>query len=720
MAGFGEGFRCASWPRRPIWSVFTLLTSHVGVIKLVGLCYLPQGQGQRGPQLQRGLAIRVRNARGNVWLKRELTLLRYIKLKGRIMKGSIMKRNLLSTSKSKAPSISEESPNTAEREPHRASLPSRRKFIRAMGSVGAAAAGAAALPLEPLFGGKNAAAEASVASYKSNSRANASCQYRMSAAQAEKSNVAQAPDNGDAGRFSDFSGTWSKCLRHDALGIPNSAASLSLVNALGTGKFSDFERILVGNPGGTHPTAGLNGPQTSLAYDLEGRDSHATVIPPAPSVTSAESAAEAVEHYWAALMRDVNFTDYPASSLAAQACADLNNLSFIRSNQNNEFPYPVTPQNLFRGQIVPGDSSVQGPYLSQFLLQPTFFGALPFPAQYQRFLSVSEGGADFMTDPTEYLHVQNGGVPNFDLAYDPTYRFLRMGRDLAAYTHVDVLYQAYFTAFFVLAGIGAPLNAGNPYHGSPTEHGFGTLDGVDAAATLAAMATRALKAAWFHKWVVNLRPRPEEYGALVQANLTAQHPMPQAAAALHPDVLNSAVLPIILATYGSYLLPQAFPEGSPTHPCYPTGHGTVGGACITALKFFFDGNQPLRPLLQAAGTDVSVPSADGLSLIPYTGADRDQLTINGELDKLGWNISIGHGIHAGIHFRSSSYYSLLLGEQTALSVLQDRAAGYNEPFTINLTKFDGSTATISNQNRSLVPAFDGPALPFFAVAPNGS
>ena len=37
--------------------------------------------------------------------------------------------------------------------------------------------------------------------------------------------------------------------------------------------------------------------------------------------------------------------------------------------------------------------------------------------------------------------------------------------------------------------------------------------------TLAEMATRALKAAWFHKWIVNLRLRPEEYGALVQVRL---------------------------------------------------------------------------------------------------------------------------------------------------------------------------------------------------------
>jgi hypothetical protein len=173
--------------------------------------------------------------------------------------------------------------------------------------------------------------------------------------------------------------------------------------------------------------------------------------------------------------------------------------------------------------------------------------------------------------------------------------------------------------------------------------------------------------------------------------------MPQVAQALHHDLLNSAVLPIILGQYGTYLLPQAFPEGGPAHPCYPTGHGAVGGACITAIKFFFDCNQPIRPLLLAAGSDVMVPSSDGLSLVPYTGSDRDNLTINGELSKLAWNVSIGHGIHAGIHFRSSSYYSIVLGEQVAISVLNDRANSYAEPFTIHITKFDGTRATFSNQ-----------------------
>jgi hypothetical protein len=193
-----------------------------------------------------------------------------------------------------------------------------------------------------------------------------------------------------------------------------------------------------------------------------------------------------------------------------------------------------------------------------------------------------------------------------------------------------------------------------------------------------------------------LRLRPEEYGALVQAKLIKSTPVPQAAAALHSDVLNSAVLPMIHSTYGSYLLPQAFPEGSPTHPCYPTGHGTVGGACITAIKVFFDCSQKIRPLLTAAGRDVVVPSSDGLSLNTYAGADRDSLDINGELNKLAYNISFGHGIHAGIHFRSSTFWAILLGEQISLSVLRDRAKSYNEPFKITITKFDGKTATITN------------------------
>ncbi|SRR5579859_136306 len=567
---------------------------------------------------------------------------------------------------------------------------SRRNFVK---GAATAAAVAAAVPLQPLLGGKETLAEASVIDFNSSDRATASFNFRTRTAKAEHINIGVPPDNGDAARFTDHSATWSKALVHDDLQIVNEASYNSFTKALTSGNFQDFQNIIVGNPGSTNFTGTLNGPMASFAFDLEGLDSHATSVPPNPSVTSAQTAAEEVEHYWAALIRDVPFIEYEHNPIVAQAVADMNNLSFVRTGNRQGPPFPVTPQNLFRGQTIQGDGNVQGPFVSQFLVQPTFFGAQPLSQQYQNFLP----GQDFMTRVEEYERIQNGQEPRGTLAFDPTFRFIRSGRSLSAYTHVDALHQAYFTAALVLLGIGTPLNPGNPYNGSPSQHGFGTLGGPDALGTVGEMATRALKAVWFHKWVVNLRQRPEEYGALVHARLTNAHPFPQAAGALHPDVLNSAVLPIIHRKFGSFLLPQAFPEGAPAHPCYPTGHGTVGGACITSLKFFFDGNQKIRPLLLAAGGDVMQPNSDGTALVPYTGADRDSLTVNGELLKLAWNITTGHGIHSGIHFRTSSYWSIILGEQVGVSVLKDRAKSYAEPFTIDITKVDGTTATISNQ-----------------------
>jgi len=571
--------------------------------------------------------------------------------------------------------------------------PNRRQFLGGVSGVAAAAASLGAIGLEPFVGGKESVAEASVVSYPVDRRADASLHYRVETAKTEDIKVPEQPDNGDTKRFTDFSGNFSKTLVHDALGVPNLASYQSLILALTTGEFSDFQNIIVGTPTGG-PNSKLISPPSALAFDLEGLDSHATVVPPAPRVASAHTAAEQVEHYWGAVLRDVPFDDYPSNALVANAVADMNNLSFLKSPKNIEYPYPLTPENLFRGQIFCGDGNVMGPYVSQFMVQPTFMGVQSLSQQYKTFLSGTSN--DFMTNPSVYQLIQDGGASG-SLTFDPIFRYVRNGRDLAAYTHVDAFYQAYFTAYLILGTISAPTNPGNPYVGSKTQKSGVTFGTSDAPGTIAEVANRAIKASTFHKWIVNLRLRPEEYGALVQARLTGTTPLPQAAAALHSDVLNSAVLPMINSTYGSYLLPQAFPEGCPTFPCYPTGHGAVAGACITAIKFFYDCTQKIRPLLTAIDRDVVVPSDNGLTLNPYTGADADSLDINGELSKLAFNISLGHGIHAGIHFRSSSFWSILLGEQVALSILRDRAKSYAEPFTITITKFDGTLAKISNE-----------------------
>lgn len=576
---------------------------------------------------------------------------------------------------------------------------SRRKFIK---SATTAAAVATTVTLEPLFGGKASQAEASVISYDETSRASSSKSYRVTTAKNEDVNPGVFADNGDKTLVTDFSALYSKALPHDGLGVPNGSAYQSFENALQAGTFAALQNITVGTPGGG-PNSLENGPAGAFALDLEGRDSHAVPIPFAPSVASNQTADEQVEHYWAALLRDVPFDQYGSNSIAAQAVSDMNNLSFLKSSSNNQFPFPVTAGNLFRGRFQTGDGNVMGPYVSQFLVQPTMLGASAISGQIQTF----QPNQAFMTTQAAFLNIANGGPNQGSLSFDATPRYIRNGRDLAAYTHVDTLYQAYLVAFLVLAQIGAPLNPGNPYGGSQTQKAFGTLGGPDAAGTLAEMATRALKGAWFHKWIVNLRLRPEEYGALVQANLTKTSPVPQASQKLHGDVFSSAVLPLINQQFGSFLLPQAFPEGSPTHPCYPTGHGSVAGACITAIKFFFDGTQFIQPLLTNGNSktlpsgqarNVFVPSDDGLSLNNYTGSDAGNLTINGELNKLAWNVSVGHGIHAGIHFRSSTYESILMGEEVALAILRDRALSYSEPFAVTITKFDGTTTLITNES----------------------
>jgi hypothetical protein len=482
-------------------------------------------------------------------------------------------------------------------------------------------------------------------------------------------------DNEDEALYPDKSGTYTKGVLQSGIGQVDLAAYQTFKKALESGDPADFEAITLGGP------RTLNGPQGGLAFDLEGLDSSQFSVPPAPPLDSEDYATELVELYWASLLRDVAFTDYPGNSIAALAANELSTLPTYRGPRdgNNN----VTPSLLFRGGYqnwFTGETI--GPYLSQLILKQASLGAHLFDQTYMTFSK----SIDFMKDPTTFQQVQNGQPTGQSLTPDqPLY--LHNGRGLAAFTHADVLYQAYFTAYLVLDAIKAPLNPGNPYNGSKTQNGFNTFGDPDIAATLAAVASEALKAVWYQKWYVHLRHRPESAGALVYLIRSGQG---GADGRPSDTVVHSNAVDQCYSTFQSYFLSQAFPEGSPTHPAYPTGHGTVAGACITVLKFFFDG---------AATIDSPcVPANDGMSLQPYTGSDAANLTINGELHKLAHNISFGHGIHAGIHWRSDTDTSIQLGEAVALAVLRDRAQTYNEKFSVQLQKVDGTLATITNES----------------------
>ena len=129
------------------------------------------------------------------------------------------------------------------------------------------------------------------------------------------------------------------------------------------------------------------------------------------------------------------------------------------------------------------------------------------------------------------------------------------------------------------------------------------------------------------------------------------------------------------------------PRGISAHPAYPTGHGTVAGACITVLKFFFDGDAPFTYSVSPSSRR---PVALALHWPP------GPLTVNGELHKLAHNISFGHGIHAGIHWRSDTDYSILLGEAVAIDCLLDQIWTYQEDIDIPITKIDGTTQHFKN------------------------
>ena len=549
---------------------------------------------------------------------------------------------------------------------------SRRAFLNQVGAAATLAAGALAAPSVA-----SAATFSTTNTSSTNSTQNRvykAYQLRVNlAGHDQKLGYAINVNNGDDALYADKAGTYTKGLAHDAFGRVTPASYASFKTALASGTFSDFENIIVGG------TRTQNGPQGGLAYDLEAPDNTQfgqPQVPPAPTTASDVNGTELLEHYWGALLRDVAFTDYGTSPLAAAAAAELSSQpSYVGPRDSSGH---VTTGLLFRGGF-PGETL--GPYLSQFFVQPTSFGAQPLSQQLITFAP----NIDFGTGFNEWLEIQNGVPTGQHVTVDPQLRFARNGRDLSAYTRVDVLYQAYFVAFLVLAGMGAPLNPGNPYIGSKTENGFGTFGGPDFAGSFGEVATKALNAVWWQKWFVHLRPRPEAHGGLVHLIKTGQGNNTDAT--FSNTILTSNGLQQSFNKYGTWLLPLAFPEGSPTHPSYPTGHGTVGGACVTLLKFIFDGSHVI--------SNPVVPTSDGLSLDPYTGGDV--LTVNGELNKLGHNVSFGHGIHAGIHWRSDTDTSLLLGEAVALRFLHDRAKTYNEPFTITITKFDGTTATISNE-----------------------
>jgi hypothetical protein len=531
-------------------------------------------------------------------------------------------------------------------------------------------------------------------------------------------------NNNDEVNYGSFIGNYSKSLKHDSLGDPDPKSYGTLLRALQSKDPADFEEIELSTAATSTPLKLIN-PQTGLTFDIEGPDPQERTIPPAPRFDSEQAAHEMGELYWMAVARDVPFLNWPTDASTTNSI-----IQRAITSMNNEFPayggsVPVTAQNLFRG-IYPGEQT--GPYVSQFLLKGNIDqrkpdtqgldaneGFVSYGAQgIDQRISPAKTGKDHLTTFTPWLDVQNGldrrGLDEFETPR----RFIRSLRDGTTYVHFDQVINAFYNAAWILmseptgnqltfqSGITGrpqidlefPKDQGNPYDppgtamDSKTQSPFATFGPIHLLQVLSEVMGRALRAVWWQKWGVHRRLRPEEFGGRVHNHITGARTYP-----IHSSLLTSLQTGGLSPYFGgatelfsTYLLPQAYPEGAPAHPAYGAGHATGSGACITILKAFVDETKSIENPLQA--------SADGSTLVAYTGSDASSMTVGSELNKLAGNIATFRNA-AGVHWRSDYTESLPFGEAVAIGLLQEMSLGFNEDDAFfELTKFDGQKIRI--------------------------
>jgi hypothetical protein len=456
--------------------------------------------------------------------------------------------------------------------------------------------------------------------------------------------------NGDEVRYPNHIAQFHKTLPHDADGIVEPGAYQALVSACAAGDYALLESV-------PQASGKLANPLGAVAFGVEGWDSHHLAVPAASSIDSPMHASDMAECYWLALARDVPFEDYPQDPLVERAIVDLRTMPGYGW---------VTPQTVFRGRLA-GDAV--GPYVSQFLTLDVPHGAMRMTQKMR--VPVPEN--QWMTNYAAWLAVQNGGLAG-TIAWDPTPRWIANGAALAEWVHSDFSFQAFLNAALILLSFGpGALDPANPYGGSMRQGAFVTF-GAPMILDLVARAARdALMACWFQKWQVHRKVRPEAYSGLVENTLNRgvwQHE--------NPVLLASEAPGAVYSRFGTCLLPMAYPEGAPTHPSYPAGHGAIAGACTTVLKGLFDESFVLPA--------PKVADRNGIDLLEWTGT---ALSTGGELNKLASNCTLARDI-AGVHYRQDGEQALRLGEQVGIALLREFRSLSPEPFDgFSLTSFDG-------------------------------
>jgi hypothetical protein len=544
---------------------------------------------------------------------------------------------------------------------------SRREFLKGSTKVAAALATVGAGQGTTLAAQERASAEDSDPLRQRQQKA---CELRQDAAKAyQKEAPPRHADNGDEERYEDRRASFCKTLPQNRFAEVDPDAYKAWLKILARGDAKKFEEV----PRARGATVKLNNPQATYAFDLVGVDPAATRLPPPPEFASAKMATDMAEVYWQALAVDVPFREYESDRLVAAAVADLNHFSQL---VGSTAPRKVTAETLFRGET---EGALTGPYISQFLWLDVPYGIKTIDQIYE----FPSRGQSMLTDYDDWLACQQGMAHKNQLKFDATPRYICSNRELAEYVHRDFSAQAYLNAALIMMQFGEDAwSSMNPYRGSRSQFGDITFGSKNVLTLVVQAAMLGQKGAYYHKWQVHRRLRPEAFAGRIETHLSGKRKYD-----IHADILESDAVGRLKTANGTRLLPSAFPEGCPTHPSYPAAHACTAGACATVLKAFFNEAFAIPKPVEA--------KADGSALEAWRGKP---LTLRKEIDKLACNISLGRDA-AGVHYRSDSIQGLFVGEQQAIGLLCDYSRTYRERFDcFVLTKFDGKEVKIAGGN----------------------
>jgi membrane-associated phospholipid phosphatase len=439
-------------------------------------------------------------------------------------------------------------------------------------------------------------------------------------------------------------------------------------------------------------------------YELYGMHRDSFSIPPAPTITSNEGAAELLEVYAMALLRDFDLTLLDSSSSeydtftneqkqTVQKYVDaLNDVKqYIQYSPKNNAN--ITIGTLFRG-LSPGD--LRGPYLSQFLFYPAYLGN--FYAE-QKFVLYDNSRNKIDINKNyglDYNYVKDllNGISKPLVAKTQKLRFLQTIRDAAIYINRDEIWQPFFITAAILLDNGIKPGFFTSARKAPSSR-FVNLGPVDLYTLMMKAVKLAMNACWVWKWR-QLKQRPEEMA--FQVHMRKKYPSDPSGVNF-PEFLfqNRILVDISNNNQGNLFMPMAYSQGSPCHPSYPSGHATIAGASATILKAWFNCDNKIQ---------LVVPNSSGDSLEAYREVGGDSydilVKIGDEIDKLASNCGITRNF-AGIHYGSDAYGGLLLGEQVAIALLKDEVHKYQDKICFRFRKRNNDIVEIKNHNDIITP-----------------